>query len=212
MGEHQPPSYIQQLNPQDILFSMATMAEADFSLVMPTEEDFYLAPKFHEDEWRQLEFFNVASLPTIKNELEAIKAFEQKNRAPAGWREIYVRKNEQQTLLVNSSSTRAVDKLVQTVHGEILPAPILTTSSEYLGQVASGFTIKVDDDVLLYGTYDQSGITSLAGLLTGDNGHQSLTQTFMTLSKTYDMVLVDWRGQQVLIKTLDDGQIDVWRP
>ena len=212
MGEHQPPIEIQQINPQEILFSIATIAEADFSLVIPTEEDFHLAPKFHEDEWLQLEFLPATSLPTIKNKLKEFKAFEQKNRTVAGWRDIYVRKSEPQTVLANSGNTSAIDKLAKTVNGEVLPAPILTTTSEYLGQVASGFTIKVDDDVLLYGTYDESGIVSLAGLLTGDNGHQSLTQTFMTLSKTYGMVLVDWRGQQVLIETLEDGQIDAWNP
>jgi len=51
---------------------------------------------------------------------------------------------------------------------------------------------------------------SLAALVDGDDS--PLTKAFLTLNKKYQLMLVDWRSQMLLVSTTPAGQVNVWRP
>ncbi|AGH86295.1 hypothetical protein F504_3783 (plasmid) [Ralstonia pseudosolanacearum FQY_4] len=39
-----------------------------------------------------------------------------------------------------------------------------------------------------------------------------MTKAYVTLFKKYELLLVDWRSQQLLLSVDDKGGINVWRP
>jgi hypothetical protein len=198
-----PPATV---DPETIRFSMPTVAAEDIKFVMPTRETFEGAPQFHEDDWRQVEFFPSSRLSEIKTRLTEHKSFEAKHRTKYGWTEIYARRLPRVPVLGSSG----IADLAGLLSATKLPAPILTTASRPLGQVMDGFTLRLSNSVFLYGLSDGEGVMSLAALVDGDDS--SLTKAFLTLNKKYQFMLVDWRAQMLLVSTTSNGQINVWRP
>jgi hypothetical protein len=98
------------------------------------------------------------------------------------------------------------------INASALPAPILTTASRPLGQVKGGYTLRLPAAVLLYGIASESGLQSLGALVEQGGDDQALFGVFATLNKKYQLVLVDWRSQFVLVATASDGKVNVWRP
>ena len=98
------------------------------------------------------------------------------------------------------------------LQGNIAPAPILTTASAPLGQVKSGFTIRLAGSVLLYGIADGPTINSLAAMVERGGDERVLTAAFTRLYKQYKLVLVDWRGQMMLTSVEPNGELGIWRP
>lgn len=68
----------------------------------------------------------------------------------------------------------------------------------------------VANSVFLYGIADSDGVMSLAAAVDGDDG--PLTKVFATLNEKYQLILVDWRLQMLLVSTTSAGQVNVWRP
>lgn len=186
-----------------ILYSMATVAADSLEFVEPTPDSFQDAPQFHEDEWAQLEFFPKSRLPDVQAKLQEFKAFEKANRTQQGWKQIYARNIARTPLL--AAQTTAADL------GERLPAPVLVTSSQLLGQVKDGFSIQLGENAYLYGLAGSQGITLLAADLAGADD-RLLTQAFIRLSTQHSLILVDWRQQMVLVSVTPNGQIEVWQP
>jgi hypothetical protein len=77
------------LNPNDILFSLATICDP-----MPAFDE-TSAPDgarwLHEDDWRQIEFVAVANREYIAQQLEALALFRQQHWRGSGWDAIYPR-------------------------------------------------------------------------------------------------------------------------
>lgn len=189
-----------------IRFSMPTVAAEEVKFVMPTRESFEGAPQFHEDDWRQIEFFPSSRLAEIKTRLAEYKLLEEKHRTKSGWTNIYARNLPRMPVLGSSRLSEVVGLLSATT----LPAPILTTASKPLGQVEGGYTLRIANSVFLYGIADSDGVMSLAAAVDGDDG--PLTKVFATLNKKYQLILVDWRLQMLLVSTTSAGQVNVWRP
>jgi hypothetical protein len=189
-----------------VRFSMPTVAAEDIKFVVPTRETFEGAPQFHEDDWRQVEFFPSSRLAEIKTHLTEYKSFEAKHRTKYGWTEIYARNLPRMPVLGSSG----IADLAGLLSATKLPAPILTTASKPLGQVKDGFTLRLSSSVFLYGLSGGDGIMSLAALVDGDDS--SLTKAFLTLNRKYQLVLVDWRAQMLLVSTTSTGQVNIWRP
>jgi len=201
-----PP--ITQIDSKAINFSMPTVAADFLQFEIPTSKSFEGAPQFHEDEWRQVEFYPATRLPEIQKRLTEFKAFERANRLQYGWKDIYARRIARASIL----GTVGVTDLARFLSASIKPAPILTTASAPLGQVKGGFTIRVADSVFLYGTSAGSTVTSLAAIVERGGDDRALTSAFTQIHQQYKVVLVDWRGQMVLVSAGTAGGIDVWRP
>ena len=194
------------LDTKAVRFSMPTVAAEEIQFVMPTPESFEGAPQFHEDDWRQIEFFPPSRLAEIKARLAEYKSFEAKHRTKFGWTDVYARKLPRAPVLGSS----AIAELGSLLSATKLPSPILTTASRPLGQVKDGYTLRVSGSVFLYGIASSDGVMSLAALVDGDDS--PLTKAFLTLNKKYQLMLVDWRSQMLLVSTTPAGQVNVWRP
>ena len=202
-----PP--VVSVDPKSIRFSMPTVAADDLQFVMPSQQSFDGAPQFHEDEWRQVEFYPASHLGNLKSRLAEYKSFEQRHRTPHGWTEIYARRIPAPAILQGTSAKAELASLLQAT---TLPSPILTTASRPLGQVKDGYTLRVAESVLLYGIASGSGVESLAAIVERGGDDTRLTAAFVKLHQKYELVLVDWRSQMLLTSVESNGQISVWRP
>lgn len=196
------------VDPRNIGFTMSTIAADDLQFDAPTATSPAGAPQFHEDEWRQIEFFPAARLPELQKRLKEFKAFEQQNRVPQGWKDIYARRLAGSPV-AGTSGPKEVASMVQ---GTMAPAPILTTASAPLGQVKGGFTIRLAGSVFLYGIADGSTVNSLGAMVERGGDERVLTAAFTRLYRQYKLVLVDWRGQMLLTSVEPNGELGIWRP
>ncbi|EJL77583.1 hypothetical protein PMI15_04613 [Polaromonas sp. CF318] len=201
-----PP--VTTVDPRTIGFTMSTIAADALQFEAPTAQSSAGAPQFHEDEWRQIEFFPAARLPELQKRLKEYKTFEQQNRVPQGWKDIYARRIAGAPL-AGTPGPREVAALLQ---GTMAPAPILTTASAPLGQVKGGFTIRLAGSVFLYGIADGSTVHSLAAMVERGGDERVLTAAFTRLYQHYKLVLVDWRGQMLLTSVEPNGAPGIWRP
>ncbi len=202
VASHDEPK-TEMTDPNLILYSMPTISGDSIEYVMPTEESFEGAPQFHEDEWAQLEFYPRDRLEEIQQKLAEYKLFEARNREVSGWKNIYLRS-------ISRDKFKADIEVLGKLEGaKILPAPILTTASSALGQVKGGFTVSIGEGALLYGVKQNESIMSLAASVHSDQGNNTLTTAFLSLSKTEELILVDWRGQMIITGT-GNGKLGVW--
>lgn len=188
-----------------ILFSMPTISGDSIEYVMPTEATVEDAIEFHEDMWSQLEFYPKVRLKELQQKLKEYKTFEAKNRVESGWKNIYLRNISRDKFKVD------VNILGKLQNAQILPAPILTTSSNVLGQVRGGFTVTIGEGALLYGLVKNNNIIILAANVHSDQGNNTLITAFMSLNKLEKLILIDWR-EQMIIMSGSDGKLDVWKP
>ncbi|MCC4591362.1 hypothetical protein LL974_09480 [Xanthomonas campestris pv. cannae] len=200
---------VQTVDAKSIRFSMPTVAADQIDFVMPTKESFEGAPQFHEDEWRQLEFFPVARLQEIKRRLAEYKSFELGHRTQYGWTEIYARRLAPSEVVAGDDAVAQVGRVVG---AKLAPSPILTTASRPLGQVKGGFTLTIGGGVFLYGIASQGEVVALGAMVERGGEDLKLTHAFAQLNKTYKLILVDWRSQLVLVSLALSGNVDVWRP
>jgi hypothetical protein len=205
----QPPPKVEMVDTKAIRYTMPTVAADSLEFAVPTRESFEGAPQFHEDEWAQLEFFPKDRLEEIKKLLAEYKPFEQAHRGKYGWDQIYARRIARRPIIAGSDAT---DRLAATLNAIPTNAPILLTSSSALGQVKNGFTVPLAPKINLYGLKSESGITVLGVILDSGADDLTLTKVFAKLNAKYDLILVDWRRQMVLVGVHSNKDIDVWRP
>jgi len=198
----------QMTDPDEILFSMPTIANdlppLDPLAGPPATGAFAL----HEDEWTQIEFLPKVMLPEVRRMLSELKMFEAQNREGHGWRNIYVRELKRTPLMVGET---ALEHLQSVLGAKTGPAP-LVTSAEGVARVQDGFTIEIGRNVHLYGYADERGIPVIAASLGPNPDDQRLTEAFTGLNASDGLVFVDWRQQMLLVSTATDGRIEVWRP
>ncbi|WP_266159415.1 hypothetical protein [Dyella silvatica] len=192
---------------ETIGYSLPTIAMDELIFVTPTPASFEGAPQFHEDEWRQIEFFPAARLEELQGLLKQYKAFERGHRNANGWTEIYARQLPPVPVMPGRD---ALNRLAEMFRAGLGNAPILLTTSQALGQVADGFSLRPSSDVTLFGLADEHGIHVLSAIIDGDD--RQLVQAFITLHAAAHLLLVDWRGQMILHAVAEDGKLAVWRP
>jgi hypothetical protein len=195
----------QAVDPGKLLFSLATISSDDYALepmaAAPGDADLV----FHEDDWRQIEFFPRARQDEIARMLVSLKAFEARNRVAAGYRDIFQRKLAAAPVLEG-----AMEKLAILFGATAGPGPVVFHGSGTVaGRVANAFSLPLAGKVWLYGTRDL-GVLGAAMPPGADN--EVLARAFMTLSNSDGLLLVDWRSQMLLLKVADDGSLEVWRP
>ncbi|MCP1576162.1 hypothetical protein J2S30_004541 [Herbaspirillum rubrisubalbicans] len=203
-GEPEPPKAV-DVPAESIQFSMPTISMDSIEFDMPTESSFDGAPQFHEDEWAQLEFFPGARLSEVKGLLTEFKSFEAKNRAQYGWKQIYRREISRTSIGISPTD------LGHALSAKILPAPILTTSSQPIGQVRHGYSLELGTNAFLYGLQGNGQITVLGVSLQGADD-MLLSDAFLKLNQRHGLILVDWRQQLVLTSINSNGQFELWRP
>lgn len=194
---------------KDILFSIPTLsndiAAVDKMAEPPSDADYVL----HEDDWRQIEFVSKSRLPEIKQTLTDLKAFEAASRSGKGWKNVYVRKVEGKPLI---PSKDAVGHLEKAMNAKFGPAPVLT-SVEGAGRVKDGFTLPLNgNNPTLYGVMDKG-----VPIILGSHPHSEpemnrVLIAFYQLSKSDNLMLVDWRSQTVFISVGETGTIEKWKP
>lgn len=197
------------INPKTIRFSMPTVAADDIEFVIPSPQSFDGAPQFHEDEWRQIEFYPLSHLAALKTRLVEYKSFEERHRTQHGWTEIYARRVAAPGVVRGSGARAALAALLMAT---AQPSPILITASAPLGQVKGGYTLRLADSVFVYGIAGDSGVESLAAIVDHGGDNTCLTAAFAKLHREHKLALVDWRSQLLLTSVESGGQISVWRP
>lgn len=197
------------IDPRTILFSMPTIANDAPPLSSFVGEPSDADVIFHEDDWRQLEFFAAVQLPTIQATLTELKAFEAQNRVQSGWRQIYVRRLPSAHVLVGDD---AVNSLASVIGTRAEPGPVIFHGAGSIdGRVQDGFSLRLGAGAALYGFSDGAGIPVLGAFLQNADD-QLLTNAFLTLNRRHGLVLVDWRAQLVVMSVETNGQVAIWRP
>lgn len=190
---------------ESIQFSMPTISMDSIKLNAPTASSFEGAPQFHEDNWAQLEFFPMDRLAEVQKLLKELKSFEAENRTQSGWKKIYRRE-----IIRTAIALTPVD-LGTELNARTLPAPILTTSSQPLGQVEHGFSLEFGKNAYIYGLQEDGRITVIGVSLQGADD-MLLADAFSKLNQRYRLILVDWQQQFVLTGVSNSGQFELWRP
>ena len=200
---------VASIDPKTVRFGMPTVASDDIQFVVPSRQSFEGAPQFHEDEWRQVEFYPASHHDAIQKRLIEYNAFEQQHRTEHGWTDIYARRIPGPGILKGPG---AKADLAAMLRASAQPPPILTTASAPLGQVKDGYTLRLADSVFLYGVAGGSGIQSLAAMVESGGDDMCLTTAFAKLHQQHKLVLIDWRAQMLLTSVEPNGQISIWRP
>jgi hypothetical protein len=197
------------VDPSAILFSMPTISNDGPPLApypgRPDDADVV----FHEDDWRQLEFFAADRVTEVQRTLRELKSFEAEHRVASGWRHVYVRDLPPRPIL---TGTNAVDTLARELNAGIEQPPIIFQGAGTIeGRVHNGFSLRLGPGAVLYGVRDPSGISVLgANLQNADD--LLLTNAFTALNRNHGLLLVDWAAQMLLISVQPDGEISAWRP
>lgn len=195
----------EERDPKTILFSVPTLSGDDIALEplesAPAPDDLV----FHEDDWRQIEFFAASCAKEIVGMLSELKKFEAAHRRDGGYDKVFRRKLATGRVLAGSPET-----LEQALGARAARGPVLFHGANIVtGRVKDGFSLPLADKVSLYGTHD---LTVLGAAMPAGANSEVLARAFMSLHASHGLLLVDWRSQMLLVKVADDGNLEVWRP
>ncbi len=198
------------IDPNSILFSLPTLcdtlAATDPVSEAPVENDVV----FHEDDWRQIEFYALDRLEEIQGLLNELHAFEQEHRQESGWSKIFIRPAAPSVLLAEvDEPLAALRALLGTVASE---GALYLFGGQALGRVRNGFSLNLGGNIALYGTCTAGGLACLAAAVGRDPDHTVLTEAFVKIVATVPVILVDWCSQMILLKADEGGAIRLWRP
>jgi hypothetical protein len=200
---------VQTLDPGSILFTTPTLSD-DLAPLEPLNRNPSDADViFHEDEWSQVEFLAMARLAEVQRMLKELKSFERTHRAQHGWRQVFVRRLERTPVIAGS---RPIHQLEDRLGAKAGDGPLLFSTSGAPQRVKDGFSLPLGGNVTLYGYAGAQGVPLLGAHVGGNPDDFKLTQAFMKLNASHQLLLVDWRAQIVLVSVTKEGQIDIWRP
>jgi len=201
----------QTMDPNKILFTVSTLSD-DAAPVAPLKGKAGATDMaFHEDDWRQIEFFPASREQEIKQALMALAAFEREQRAPSGgWKKVYARKLPAQPVVAGAA---ALGTLAKDLGVAVQPGPVIHQGPDkILGRVAHGFSLPVGRGVALYGFSDASGVPVLGARVEEGAEDDALTNAFVKLNAKQHLILVDWRAHLLLSGIAKDGSFISWRP
>lgn len=137
--------------------------------------------------------------------LAELKPFEAANRIEEVWKQIYIRD------LPASPIAGLAPDFGKEFAFKPVPAPILTTSTQPLGQVRCGFSMEIGPNAWLYGVEQEGAVTVLGASIQGGDD-MLLVHAFSKLNQRHGLILVDWFQQCVLVSADSDGQLEIWQP
>jgi len=184
---------IKEFDPNSLLFSLPTICDEAPPTVQSAGHDNSDAFRMHEDDWRQIEFIAREALPQIDHEMADLEAFKTANRAPVGWKKVYVRTERRDGL----SPSRLPYGLVDSIpHGATQTLTIGTPGQEMA--VEGGFAARLGPTLFMYGRQSQGVLVDL-GLNRSPNENESTqTQSLLALCKKFNLVIVDWCAGRVI--------------
>lgn len=184
------------MNPNDILFSLATICDPIPSVVpvISTAEHRTLA----EDDWRQIEFIAVANRNYIESKISELAAFRESHRKGIGFTSIFVRPEHP----VELASLHLVTK-------ELVPnhQPSLLLGE---GSVPGGFYFADESGWFIYGQQSNDG--KLCHLAVSPSHDRPASAGFCRLLSTIahaQLILVDWYAGEI-IDTSSFESIQTW--
>ena len=201
----------QTMDPNKILFTVSTLSN-DAAPVTPLKGKAGATDAvFHEDDWRQIEFFPASREQEIRQALMALAAFEREQKVPGGgWKKVYVRKLPAQPVVIGAA---ALGTLAKDLGVAVKPGPVVNQGPDtILGRVAHGFSLPVGRGVALYGFSDASGVPVLGAHVEEGAEDDALTNAFVKLNAKHHLILVDWRAHLLLSGIAKDGSFISWRP
>lgn len=201
----------QMMDPNKILFSVSTLSD-DAAPVTPLKgEPSATDVMFHEDDWRQIEFFPASREQEIRQTLTTLAAFEREQRAPSGgWKMAYVRKLPARPVVAGAA---ALGTLARDLGVPVKPGPVVNQGpGNILGRVTHGFSLPVGHGVALYGFSDASGVPVLGARVEQGAEEDALTKAFVKLNAKHQLILVDWRAHLLVRGIARDGSFISWRP
>ena len=198
------------IDPRTILFSIPTISDDE----APTEAlTGVVAPDdlvFHEDDWRQIEFFPASRQGEIQKKLSELAVFEKAHRHGVGWDKIYIRRFESAPVLPGPAG---LDTLEAEFGASARPAPVVYHGDNVVnGRVAHGFSLPLGRNVALYGIQDSTGIPVLGASVQPGSDDLALSRAFAKLNASHHLILVDWRAHLLLVGVGADGNFEIWRP
>jgi hypothetical protein len=198
------------IDPKTILFSIMTIAD-DAAPIAPLKTSPGATDLgFHEDDWRQIEFFPASREPEIRQMLIALAAFDREQRTAGGWKKMYVRKLPAEPVVAGSA---ALDTLAKDLGVAVKPGPVVNQGPNHiLGRVAHGFSLPVGRGVVLYGFSDATGVPVLGASVQEGAEDDALSNAFVKLHARHNLILVDWRSHLLLSGIAKDGSFITWRP
>jgi hypothetical protein len=180
---------------QSILFTLPTICDEAPETIQIASHDNPEAVHLHEDDWRQIEFIAATDLPQVDRELTAIKDFKYANRAGAGWKSVYIRKERPDGLF----STRLPYGLIDSIsHG-----PIQALMIETMGQQATvkgGFAVRLSPTLIMYGRQSRGIIVNLALTAAPEQEESVQYQDLVTLCKKFNLIIADWCAGRVVAR------------
>lgn len=199
------------MDPNEILFSISTLSD-DAAPTAPLKGKASATDvTFHEDDWRQIEFFPASREQEIRQELMALAAFERSQRAPGGgWKKVYVRELPARPVVAGAA---ALGTLAKDLGVAVQTGPVINQGPDrVIGRVAHGFSLAVGRGVALYGFSDASGVPVLGAHVEEGAEEDALTKAFVKLNAKHQLILVDWRAHLLVSGMARNGSLVTWRP
>jgi len=198
---------VAKIDTSNFLYSVPTIsseiAKAENTSAGPEKNDLVV----YEDNWCQVEFLLASQLEKVKTMLTDYKKFESENRTKYGWKNVYVRIFEKESILSGKADLNSVMSLLkQNKNGNLF-----LSSTEGNAKANNGFSIYIGGNISLYGTTTERGIHELCAEVGQKPDNKNLMKTFSLLNEKCHIILVDWIGQVVLIEGKSNEKY-VWKP
>jgi len=197
---------IRAVDPNTILFSVPTLADA-----LPPLEPVAAQPAgpyciFHEDDWLQTELLPRETVNAAESLMAELKAFELHHRENVGWHKVFVRYHTfGDTLPLRFTLDAIAEEFAPVPAGELY----LVTSGAAM-RVTGGFSFDLDGKAWLYGHATEGAVHSLGLAIAADDAHNTMLDAFNRLSEIYPLILADWRAQFIVVEP-ERGSYRVWQ-
>jgi hypothetical protein len=165
-------------------------------------DDIYVDP---DDIWRQVEFYPGTRLPEVRAALAEVEA--DSGRYAGGWIHMVQRR------IPGAPGFPSLREIARTVGGRVGPAPL--SRGEMGGpmhRIIDGFTIRLDDQTVLYGVAHAGGVTVLGAALDYRGDRKALNHAFYKLNRAYGLVLIYWLPPALLASPADKDDFSDWHP
>lgn len=189
---------VQTINPNDILYTTPTLENAlpDFEDKTDTSN-----LRFHEDEWRQVEFISKDQKASIDTEIAKIKDVYD-NHTHTGdsytaFKKVAVRELIAQPLTVDFAKLKSYFK-----DNDIELAGVSLDNNP--GQVKNGFSFTING-ITYYGLLDDNNNVATFCIYSADSQEslKASTDNLSNILETERLYLVDWRA----VNVFDEGNI-----
>lgn len=163
----------------------------------------------HEDEWSQLEFLPASQFEHVRHILTEYVGFERLQRCGSGWNEAYIRQLSRVPVISGEAALAWLEGLFGS---RVRRAPLLFADGCVQGRIRNGFSLPLGGNVALYGHMNDESIIMLGAHLGPMADSSVLASAFATLNANIGLILVDWRGQFVMVSKQEQAGALVWRP